>query len=211
MIGPRSGRGPADAGQAFPVYITAVAGLLFLALAYFAVGMAAATRNEAQSAADAAALAAAQEYRDALRADFLRALQEGTPWQGLLDGLGADTGGVCAAADTFAGKNGASVMTCQPNAGARVFPVRVRTLQPVGDSVIPATKTSHATASATAVVEPLCAVDPDAPEPGSGEGEAPDGGGPLELRCDGEDLVLDPEDLTAFPEADELYSVGLAQ
>jgi hypothetical protein len=40
----------ADAGQAFPIYITVVAGLLFLALAYLAVGQAAATRSEAQTA-----------------------------------------------------------------------------------------------------------------------------------------------------------------
>ncbi|MEK8172388.1 hypothetical protein NKH77_33525 [Streptomyces sp. M19] len=44
----RSRRRAQDAGQAFPIYITAVAGLLFLALAFFAVGQAGATRAEAR-------------------------------------------------------------------------------------------------------------------------------------------------------------------
>jgi hypothetical protein len=39
-----------DAGQAFPIYIVVVGGLLFLAFAYFAVGQAAANRNGAQTA-----------------------------------------------------------------------------------------------------------------------------------------------------------------
>ncbi|MFE7120718.1 pilus assembly protein TadG-related protein, partial [Streptomyces sp. NPDC057654] len=55
-----------DAGQAFPIYITAVVGILFLALAFFAVGQAGAKKNGAQTAADASALAAAQDYRDQL-------------------------------------------------------------------------------------------------------------------------------------------------
>ena len=55
-----------DSGQAFPIYITVVGGLLCLALAYFAVGQAAVNRNGAQSAADAAALAAALNTRDEL-------------------------------------------------------------------------------------------------------------------------------------------------
>ena len=59
-------RSPRDDGQAFPIYITVVGGLLFLAFAYFAVGQAAVNRNGAQTAADAAALAAAQEARDQL-------------------------------------------------------------------------------------------------------------------------------------------------
>ena len=52
-----------DAGQAFPIYITVVGGLLFLALAYFAVGQATVNRGGAQTAADAASLAAAQYVR----------------------------------------------------------------------------------------------------------------------------------------------------
>ncbi|MGV9241848.1 pilus assembly protein TadG-related protein, partial [Streptomyces nigra] len=52
-----------DTGQAFPIYITVAAGLLFLAFAYLAVGQAAANRNGAQTAADAAALAAALDTR----------------------------------------------------------------------------------------------------------------------------------------------------
>jgi hypothetical protein len=63
-----------DAGQAFPIYITAVAGLLFLALALFAVGQAGATRNGGQTAADAAALGAAEDFRAQLRKGLLDAI-----------------------------------------------------------------------------------------------------------------------------------------
>ncbi|MEK8144688.1 pilus assembly protein TadG-related protein [Streptomyces sp. M10(2022)] len=52
-----------------------VVGLLFLAFAFFAVGQASATRNGAQGAADAAALAAAQDARDGMRLPFLAALE----------------------------------------------------------------------------------------------------------------------------------------
>jgi len=41
-----------------------IAGLLFLAFAFFAVAQAGTVRNGGQSAADAAALAAAQDDRD---------------------------------------------------------------------------------------------------------------------------------------------------
>lgn len=63
-----------DAGQAFPIYIMMVAGLLFLALAFFAVGKASALRNEAQGAADASALAAGQSAREQFEAPFIEAL-----------------------------------------------------------------------------------------------------------------------------------------
>ncbi len=66
-----------DAGQTLPIYVVAIGGLLFLALAFFAVGQAAATRNGAQTAADAAALAAGQKYRDDLRKGFLDELRGG--------------------------------------------------------------------------------------------------------------------------------------
>lgn len=68
------GRHRSDQGQAFPIYIAMVAGLLFLAFAFFAVGKASVTRNGAQGAADAAALAAAQQARDEIGPAFLGVL-----------------------------------------------------------------------------------------------------------------------------------------
>ncbi|MEV8106004.1 pilus assembly protein TadG-related protein, partial [Streptomyces sp. NPDC088135] len=65
-----------EAGQAFPIYVVMVAGLLFLAFAFFTVGKAAALRNGAQGAADAAVLAAAQESRKQFEAPFLASLPE---------------------------------------------------------------------------------------------------------------------------------------
>lgn len=80
-----------DAGQAFPIYITVVAGLLFLAFAYLAVGQAAVNRGGAQTAADAAALAAAQDTRDQLAGVWKLDVLDPTKWQdifrGIADGL----------------------------------------------------------------------------------------------------------------------------
>ena len=63
-----------------------VAGLLFLALAYLAVGQAAVNRGGAQTAADAAALAAAQNTRDQLAGKWLEDLLDPTKWQDIFDG-----------------------------------------------------------------------------------------------------------------------------
>jgi hypothetical protein len=102
-----------DAGQAFPIYITVVGGLLFLALAYFAVGQAAATRSEAQTAADAAALAAALETRDQLADQWLTNILEPGSWQDIFDGE-APVSNACWRAHELAARNDASV-TCQPD------------------------------------------------------------------------------------------------
>lgn len=76
-----------DAGQAFPIYITVVAGLLFLAFAYVAVGQAAVNRGGAQTAADAAALAAAQDTRDQLAGKWVAVVLDPTKWQDIFDGI----------------------------------------------------------------------------------------------------------------------------
>lgn len=71
------GRLQSDKGQTLGLYIVAVAALFFLAFAFFAVGQASSVRNSAQTAADAAALAAARETRDGIRDEFLDALKAG--------------------------------------------------------------------------------------------------------------------------------------
>ncbi|HZG03381.1 MAG TPA: pilus assembly protein TadG-related protein [Streptomyces sp.] len=204
-----------DAGQAFPIYITAVAGLLFLAFAYFAVGMASASRNDAQGAADAAALAAAQDARDGLRDDLLE-LFDPDVWEYLLSGEGLDdTVGPCGRAAEFAQKNGAERIGCDPVYSPSGFTVEVRNTEPVGDSLIPGTENEYATATATAVIEPRCRL---------GEAEDPGGGGEAneedkqahELLCDGIDdpIEIDPdrlEDLEdVLPDPEDLFSVHLA-
>lgn len=158
--------GPGDSGQAFPIYITAVAGLLFLGLALFAVGQAGATRNGAQTAADAAALAAAQEHRDALRDELLAAIGSGDAWQDILDGIGTGSPYACDEARWFAAENDADVTDCTVSGGLNpTFHVAVQTRYTVGDSIVPGTESRHAEAEATAEIEPRCVRLPGKPDP----------------------------------------------
>lgn len=193
-----------EAGQAFPIYIMMVAGLLFLAFAFFAVGKASATRNGAQGAADAAALAAAQQARDEIGSDFLDAL--------LLPGGLNDffnyhriSEGPCNEARRFAAENRADVVgTCAWTSGHHrdEVTVKIETRNTVGDTVIPGTETMHATATATAVIEFRCNWKP-ADETGEGsdpqkdkdkgKGEKAEVPGPLTFDCDGRNRFdIDP-------------------
>ncbi|MGG7571725.1 pilus assembly protein TadG-related protein [Streptomyces sirii] len=224
-----------DAGQAFPLYIVAVGGLLFLALAFFAVGQAAATRNGAQTAADAAALAAGQKYRELLAKGVLDGLRDGrydsdrAAWEDLLNGRGAPSEGACASADWFAGRNDAEVASCTPDSWPTSFAVTIKTSDTVGRSVIPGTESKHASAGATSVVRPRCALDPaedDAGTPGRPGKGADDPGGKgddgkegkdapepaaIKITCDGKGWTLDPENLQDLPDASDLFSVRLAR
>ncbi|SHI01154.1 pilus assembly protein TadG-related protein [Streptomyces sp. 3214.6] len=178
-----------------------VAGLLFLAFAYFAVGQAAVNRNGAQTAADAAALAAAQETRDQLAGLWVEDVLDPTKWQDIFHGIGAD-GDPCWRASELAAQNDASVDDCDPD-GLR-FTVAVQANKSAGDSVIPATSTKQAHASATAVIESLCTFD--LPEVGSAADVLP------KLTCgeDEEEWDLDPTDLTHLPKPEDLFDVHLA-
>jgi hypothetical protein len=143
-----------DAGQAFPIYVVMVAGLLFLVFAFFAVGKAAALRNGAQGAADAAALAAAREARDNFEAGFLASLPED-----LLDEyLSAHPVMGCPAAQGLASDNNADVNFCSPIPGGYEdrIKVRVEGRKPVDSSVLPRTKKTTAKATATAVIKFRC-------------------------------------------------------
>ncbi|AJT64703.3 pilus assembly protein TadG-related protein [Streptomyces chattanoogensis] len=229
-----------DAGQAFPLYIVAVAGLLFLAFAFFAVGQAAATRNSAQTAADAAALGAAQTYRDDLYRALRKAVEgDDDAWEDLLKAMGSPTGTACDSAQWFAGKNDADATSCTPDSWPTSFAVRVTTRGTVGDSIVPGTENKHASAGAKAVIVPRCTVRPaeggrrpgdggpaDRKEPAKdkgkeegkekGKGQGPDKGkapgkGKIELTCDGKPLTLDPAHLDPFPEPAGFFAVRLAE
>ncbi|MGY5126829.1 pilus assembly protein TadG-related protein [Streptomyces nigrescens] len=222
-----------DAGQAFPLYIVAVGGLLFLALAFFAVGQAAATRNGAQTAADAAALAAGQKYRELLRKGVLDGLRDGsyrtdpTAWEELLNGRGAPSQAACESAGWFAGRNDAELSGsgCTPDSWPTSFAVQVTTRNTVGDSVIPTTSSTHASAEAKSVVGSRCTLDPAKDDTGGadGKGGKDDEGGkggkdgkdddapaPVEITCDGKRWTLDPGHLQDLPDAADLFSVRLA-
>ncbi|MEU4278812.1 pilus assembly protein TadG-related protein [Streptomyces tanashiensis] len=208
--------GSGDSGQAFPVYIAVIAGLLFLAFAYFLVGQAASTRNSAQTAADAAALAAAQDARDQLRDGWIDVILDPEQWDGFLKGGAYDEGSACQQAAEFAARNGAALTgdMCVPLTGEHGFKVTVSTN---------GQESHHATASAEAVLEPRCTFDepeptqdPSEPTPGStptspdeGEDEPDDEGPVVGLVCDGEPWVVDP-DSPSLPGAADLFRVRLS-
>ncbi|MEU9447714.1 pilus assembly protein TadG-related protein [Streptomyces sp. NPDC048277] len=184
-----------DAGQAFPIYITVVAALLFLALAYLAVGQAAVNRNGAQTAADAAALAAAMKTRDQLADQWVQDVLDPTKWQDIFDGVTGTNS--CWRADQLAAQNDASAQCSEP-APLR-YVVDAKTNKPVGDSVVPGTENIRSTAHATAVIEPLCTFTLSG------------GGGVLpELTCRDRNWDLDPTDLTDLPGPEDLFDVHLA-
>ncbi|MEV8425913.1 pilus assembly protein TadG-related protein [Streptomyces niveus] len=213
-------RATRETGQAAPIYIAMVTGLLFLALAFFAVGQAGATRNGAQSGADAAALAAAQESRDDFgiellanffNPDYLDDVFNGSP-------IGRFVG--CEEAGHLAEQNDAQVKPengCRTASGGRWgFTVVVETQETMGDSILPGTEDKRAEATATAIVVPRCEFRPavedgdegDDSEPEEGEEEEPSL--PGELICNGNPLDLDPENLV-LPDMSVLFSVRLAE
>ncbi|MER6677103.1 pilus assembly protein TadG-related protein [Streptomyces sp. NPDC000983] len=190
-----------DAGQAFPIYITVVGALLFLAFAYLAVGQAAANRNSAQTAADAAALAAAQDTRDQLADAWVKEVGEPANWQDIFDGIATGLAPSCWRADQLADQNDAHVEACAQT-GPLEFEVAVQMDKPVGDSIVPGTEGKFAKASAIAVIEARCGFEPLGED--AGDEELPT------LTCDGEDWDLDPEDLDGLPAPEDLFDVHLA-
>ena len=193
-----------DAGQAFPIYITVVGGLLFLALAYFAVGQAAVNRNGAQTAADAAALAAAQDTRDALADRWAQDLLDPEKWMAIFKGNVDGIGSTCGRAYELAARNDAAVRDCDPD-GLLRYRVVVQTNRPVGRSVVPGTETRKSHASATAVIEPRCTFQLPAEDAEEDEDVLP------LLTCDGERWKLDPDGPDELlPEPEDLFEVHLA-
>ncbi|MGN5633454.1 pilus assembly protein TadG-related protein [Streptomyces sp. AC154] len=208
-----------ESGQAFPIYIVMVAGLLFLAFALFAVGQASAARNGAQGAADAAALAAAQEAREDLRVPFLQALREPDGLDEFLSGA-QNPGMGREEANRLAARNRSDVTDFYWRSGFwqdRVT-TRVKTRYTVGNSVIPTTKDRHATASATAVVEFRCSLnatsEPTDPQQGDGDekdkDDSKDAPGPFKFTCDGRPVSIDLNSSDPLAELSKLiFSVHL--
>ncbi|MEG3630523.1 pilus assembly protein TadG-related protein [Streptomyces poriticola] len=190
-----------DAGQAFPIYITVIGGLLFLAFAYFAVGQAAANRNGAQTAADAAALAAAQDRREQLADAWVDSILDPASWQGIFEGDAAGLASSCWRADQFAARNNARVLACSPE-GPLSVTVDVETTRTVGESIVPGTENRRSQASATAVIDARCTFQLSATV--VEEDVLP------QLKCEDEEWELDPEDTSHRPDARDLFDVHLA-
>lgn len=174
-----------------------VAGLLFLAFAYLAVGQAAVNRSGAQTAADAAALAAAQNTRDQLAGQWVAAVLDPTKWQDIFDGNVTYTLS-CWRAGQLAAQNDARVQGCTATRPLG-YEVHVQTEKSVGDSIVPGTEHTYSKASATAVIESLCKFK----LPGE-DGVLP------ELSCRDRNWELDPHDLTDLPGPEDLFDVHLA-
>ncbi|MFI1469606.1 pilus assembly protein TadG-related protein [Streptomyces wuyuanensis] len=189
-------RSSREKGQVAPAYVVVVASLLFLALAFFAVGQAGATRNGAQTGADAAALAAAKQSRDQFELELLANINPAFLTAIFnLGQFGSFRG--CEAAYPMAQQNDTVVTGpggCSPAFNGRwAFTVEVQTRKPVGDTVLPGTETKKATAKATAELESRCLYKP-VPKPlgtltckGTvpwlvGEGPPPDGPDLFDIR-----------------------------
>lgn len=204
-----------------------MAGLLFLAFVYFAVGQAAVTRSGGQTAADAAALAAAQDARRQLRDGWLDVILDPEAWDRYLHGEAYGSGRACEKAADFAADNGAELWqdgcTSQRAGGREEFRVQIRTLGTVGRSLVPGTERQHATATATAVLEPRCYFDAPEPTPpptpttptptGSATPDptptpSPEPEPITGLVCDGVEWTIDPED-PRLPDAADLFTVRL--
>ncbi|GHD10907.1 hypothetical protein GCM10010313_33450 [Streptomyces violarus] len=192
-----------DAGQAFPIYITVVGGLLFLALAYFAVGQATVNRGGAQTAADAAALAAAQDARKQLASEWVEAVLDPAKWQDIFDGDVQLANDPCSRAHQLAGQNDADVHGCFENEWPLGYVVDVQTRKPMGESIVPATAQKRSNATAKAVIEPLCTFKPPAED-------AEDEVLPRLTCKDNENWDLNPDDLTDLPGPEDLFDVHLA-
>ncbi|MGW5389352.1 pilus assembly protein TadG-related protein [Streptomyces koyangensis] len=191
---------PCDAGSVLPLFVWITGAILFAAFAFFAFAQAAVARNGAQSAADAAALAAAQEARAELIDGLGEAISSGGEWEDWLHGENLEGGAIAGEAEKLAGHNRAQVIQLDSDLAALEFKVSVRTNYPVGESVIPGTEGKRAQAKATAVVEPRC------------EPDAADAGETVEFECvDGERFELDQGefDVDGLPDASILFSVHL--
>ncbi|WP_329122092.1 pilus assembly protein TadG-related protein [Streptomyces sp. NBC_01465] len=193
-----------DRGQTIPIYVVVVGSLLFLAFAYFAFAQAAVARNGAQSAADASALAAAQDVRDELADGFLNSLDNQDDWVKWLLMEQPVHGTGEAAASQLAGDNDATLDGLAPTtvAGYPAFRASITTNYTAGKSILPVTSKSHAKAHAVAVIEPRCSVTP---------GNDTDF---IEFTCgDDPPWKIDPKHLDdlALPEAKDLFSVHLAE
>nr|WP_236071825.1 pilus assembly protein TadG-related protein [Streptomyces polyasparticus] len=192
-----------DKGSTIPLYVWLVGMLLFVAFVFFVFAKGAVARSGAQSAADAAALAAAQQARDELRLEFIAGLPTGT-WVLPLEGKIPSPPSGIPAAQRLAMENDSTLQFVNPKfvAGNLAYEARIETNYTVGDSLVPGTEGTTATANATAVIEPRCHMVANVP------------GQTIEFFCDGSGLwVIDPKTFNVgdLPTAKELYEVNLAE
>ncbi|MEV0574012.1 pilus assembly protein TadG-related protein [Streptomyces sp. NPDC050392] len=193
-----------EAGQAAPLYITAVTGLLFLALVFFAFGEADVKRNGAQTAADATVLAAAKDSRRLLKLDLMANVMDrgfytevfNTPYVGM-DG--------CSMAASFGARNDATDVECQPVSDMRWgYHVDLKSRKSMSANLVPGTEGKKAKAEAVAVLDNRgCKFVPNpiitSPSIGT-------------VGCvSGLVWVVSPQSLAAMPDMTLLFDVRLAE
>ncbi|MEU6442040.1 pilus assembly protein TadG-related protein [Streptomyces sp. NPDC047046] len=188
-----------------PLFIWATGAILFAAFVLYVFAQAAVLRNSAQSAADAAALAAAQDERDELVGGMVDAVTGDGDWGRWLTGQAQPPAGSRAAAERLAADNGASVLGLQA-VDVHGFPgyeAHVRTETTIGATLVPGTAGKHASARATAVVRPRCHVDPEA-----------DSAKEIRFTCSSGtsfDLDVDTFDPADLPDPSVMFAVSLAK
>lgn len=192
----------------------------------FTFGRADAARNSNQSAADSAALAAAQASRDQLKSLFLTNVLDPAWLEGVLNGsiIGRYNG--CAEAARFAELNDAGTTDCEQLWDRWGFSVVVKSNKSLGKSIVPGTD-KPATSKAVAVVEPRCSFQPapgagsPTPRPTTTLPAPPDGGSggngghkppsPGTISCNDRDWQIDPDHLDLLPDMADLFTVRLAE
>ncbi|MER5274737.1 pilus assembly protein TadG-related protein [Streptomyces sp. NPDC002809] len=193
-----------EAGQAAPLYITAVTGLLFLALVFFAFGEADVKRNGAQTAADATALAAAKDSRKFLKLDLMAHVMDRSFYAEVFNSPYVGMDG-CAMARTFGARNDATDIDCQPVSGMRWgFEVELKSRKKMSANLVPGTEGKQAEAEAVAVLDNRgCTFVPN-PIPTS-----PSIG---TVGClSGLVWVVSPQSLAVMPDMTLLFDVRLAE
>jgi hypothetical protein len=105
--------------------------------------------------------------------------------------------GACGAAGNYAADNRARAIGC--DAANDRYAVQIETLRTVGKSVVKGTEDLHATAKATAVIEPRCAVGDKVV------------GNAIVFTCDGEELTVDPTADNFKLHLAEFFSVHLSE
>ncbi|WP_433340737.1 pilus assembly protein TadG-related protein [Streptomyces sp. CA-253872] len=187
-----------------PLFIWASGAVLFAAFVLYVFAQAAVLRNSAQSAADAAALAAAQDKRDELVDGLVGAVGGDGDWARWLSGQALSTKASRAAAERLAADNGASVVDLQgvDVRGLPGYEAYVRTNSTIGATLVPGTDGKHATARATAVVRPRCEADADS-----------DSSKEISFTCSqGKSFIFDVDtfDPADLPDASVMFAVSLA-
>lgn len=185
MRRPRRAADPGEEGQVLAALLVVVVATVALGLALFSVGRASNLRVEAQTAADAAALAAAGELRDQLRILASGSLADLLDDPARLDLLEPDWGRVRARAVDYAGRNGARVTSFTSSLADRRVRVGVETVErlgspgtPSGASGRPGQAEAAAEVTADFVAVPPRPVATAPPPPPEGDGEGGPGGPP---------------------------------